>query len=129
MDGPGWGTLLEPAAPETPRRHVSALATDVCWSLTGFGVSRLKNPAECFHVEFFRASRLFNSAGATSGRNPAVLAAPLALSEARPNSWDPSVSRLTSVLAKWISSEEQSIQSISGGGGGVEEWGGGSNDK
>lgn len=54
-----------------------------------------------------------------------MLAAPLAPSEARPNSWDPSVSRLTSVLAKWISSEEQSIQSISGrgGDGGVEEGG------
>lgn len=57
-------------------------------------------------------NRLFNTAGPMSGKNLLLLATMLALSEVRPNSWDDSVSRLTSVFAKWISNEEQGIQSI-----------------
>lgn len=58
---------------------------------------------------------LFSTVGPMSAKNLLVLATMLALSEGRPNSWDESVSQLTSVFAKWISIEEQSIQSIFGG--------------
>lgn len=117
-----WSFLESAESDQTPRGHINTLNLCVLelkrlWSFLQ-NIWKIQRKVSTWN---FRAlcliNHLFNSAGPTSGKNLVVLAAPLALSEVRPNSWDESVSRLTSVLAKWISSEEQSIQSIFFGGG------------
>lgn len=109
---------------QTPCGHISKLNRFVLelkrlWSSLKCAKHFKNSVGEKGSTWNFRAlclmNRLLNTVGTMSGKNLLVLASILALSEVRPNSWDRSVSRVTSVFAKWISNEEQSIQSIFGG--------------